>query len=554
MRLFARRRRHLARQYQVAVTIARNMGPAAIDALGLRHLVPRRLRQPVSVPDPASKLRATMEELGPTFVKLGQLLSTRPDLITDPRYLAELSKLQDTAPAIPFEKVRAVIEEELHRPLSEVFEFFSERPLAAASLGQAHTAILKGGTAVVVKVQRPGIGRVIETDMEIIRNSANFVMQRFELARVLNIVDLVEEFHLTMREELDYTREGRNMDRIRENLRTERQICVPRVYWDVTTSRVLTQERIRGVKITDVAAIRDAGIEPHEIAEALGNAFMHQFFIDGFFHADPHPGNLIVTPEGKIALLDFGMVSRVDESTRASVTRLLISFVEQNSRLFADEVLELGRPLRPIDRKRFVIDIDRMLRHYYDIPARDVNLGQIFNDTLRVATVHRLQMPSNFGLLVKVFANIDGITKRLDPDYDYLATARRFLGRAMADRLQWDTLSLDLFRVFEDAKRFLFAFPFRSHQILTKLAEGDLSVQFEHRGIDEMMRHLDRIGNRISYSLVVAALIMGSALFALADVPPFIRGYPVVALAAFVVAAIMGIWLLVAILRSGSLR
>ena len=182
-----------------------------------------------------------------------------------------------------------------------------------------------------------------------------------------------------------------------------------------------------------MAALREAGIEPREIAEALGNAFMHQFFIDGFFHADPHPGNLIVTPEGHIALLDFGMVSRVDESTRASVTRLLISFVEQNSRLFADEVLELGRPLRPIDRKRFVIDIDRMLRHYYDIPARDVNLGQIFNDTLRVATVHRLQMPSNFGLLVKVFANIDGIASAwIRTMTTWHRTA--LLGRAMADR------------------------------------------------------------------------------------------------------------------------
>ncbi|NLC59172.1 MAG: AarF/ABC1/UbiB kinase family protein [Armatimonadetes bacterium] len=554
MRLLRRRWRHVARVTQVAGVIVRYLGYEAADRLGLRHLVPRGIRAPNTVTDPASKLRATIEELGPTFVKLGQLLSTRPDLVTNPRYMEELVKLQDTAPPIPFEKVRHVVEEELQRPLEEAFQFFSAHPLAAASLGQAHTAILPDGTAVVVKVQRPGIRRVIETDLENLQDYARLATARFEWARVLNLVDLVEEFQLTLREELDYTREGRNMDRLRENLKSERRICVPTVHWHLTTARVLTQERIRGTKITEVETLRAKGIDPQELAQALGDAFMRQFFVDGFFHADPHPGNLIVTDEGIIALLDSGMVSRVDESTRSSVTRLLLSFVEQNSRLFAEEVLELGRALRPIDRKEFATDIDRMLRHYYDMPARDVNLGQIFNETLRLAAHHRLQLPGNFGLLVKVFANIDGITKRLDPDYNYLETARRFLGRVLAEQFQWESVSLDLFRAFEDARRLLLGLPAHSDRVLTKLAEGDLRVQLEHQGLPDLTRHLDRIGNRIAYSLVVAALILGSALFALAGVPPEIRGYPVIALAAFGVAVVMGIWLLAAILRSGSLR
>ena len=208
--------------------------------------------------------------------------------------------------------------------------------------------------------------------------------------------------------------------------------------------------------------------------------------------------------------------------------------------------------LRPIDRKEFATDIDRMLRHYYDMPARDVNLGQIFNETLRLAAHHRLQLPGNFGLLVKVFANIDGITKRLDPDYNSLETARRFLGRVLAEQFQWESVSLDLFRAFEDARRLLLGLPAHSDRVLTKLAEGP-AVQLEHQGLPDLTRHLDRIGNRIAQP-VVAALILGSALFALAGVPPEIRGYPVIALAAFGVAVVMGIWLLAAILRSGSLR
>lgn len=553
MLLITRRLRQLGRAAEVARVLVRYGGYHIVDFLGLRQLVPRRMRHPGTPTDFATKLRAAIEELGPTYVKLGQMLSTRPDIVP-PRYLEELVRLQDTAPPVPFAKVRALVEQELGKPLEQAFRYFSETPLAAASLGQAHAALLPDGTAVVVKVQRPGIRRLVERDIEVLYLLAHTAMQRLEHARVVDLVDLVQEFQLTTRAEMDYLQEGRNMERLRENMREIRNIHVPAVYWEWTTSRVLTQERIHGVKITDVDALRAWGINPSDVARTLGNAFMKQIYLDGIFHADPHPGNLIVTDAGVVTLLDFGMVARLDEGMRESITRLFISFAEQDSRYFAEEILELGRPLRPVDRKHFTADTDRVLRQYYDLPAGEVKMGAVLNDTLRLCTNHLIQLPSNFGLVVRTLAHLDGVAKRLDPEFSYLEAARGFLGRVLVEQLHWRTLSMDLYRTAGDLKSLLLRLPLRTNQLMTKLVDGDLKLRLQTEGLDEMRNHLDKIGNRISYSLVVAALLTGSALFALARVPPFIRGYPVIGVATFLVAVVMGIWLLVAILRSGNLR
>ncbi|MDH7571136.1 MAG: AarF/ABC1/UbiB kinase family protein [Armatimonadota bacterium] len=545
--------RHIPRLRQIAGILFRYFGYHVVDYLGMRHLVPSGIRPPGPETDFPSKLRAAIGELGPTFIKLGQVLSTRPDVVP-PRYLEELAKLQDEAPAVSFSRIKALVESELGRPLEALFRYFAETPLASASLGQAHSAILLDGTPVVVKVQRPGIRRVVERDIEILFDMARFLTTRWEQARVVDLVDLVEEFQMTTRAELDYLREGRNMERLREALKSCPRIHVPTVYWDLTTSRVLTMERVRGTKVTDVAGLRERGIDPRAVAQTLGEAFMKQIFLDGFLHADPHPGNIVVLDDGTVTLLDFGMVTRLDESLRDSLTALLMSFAAQDSRLFAEEILELGRALRPIDRKEFTADADRMLRQYYDLPARDINIGVVFNDTLRLCTHHLIQTPSNFGLLVKVLVHLDGIAKVLDPDYSYLENARRFVGRALAERMRWNTLSLDVYRGLSEAKRLILRLPTRGNQVLTRLVDGDLRFQVELKGIEESIRHYDRIGNRISYSLIVAALLIGSGLFAQAQVPPFIRGYPVIAIATFTTAVIMSVWLLVAIIRSGNLR
>lgn len=545
--------RHIARDMQVLGIIARYFGYQVIDSLKLRHRVPPGIRPPAAGTDFAAKLRAAIEELGPTYIKLGQLLSVRPDIVP-PRYLEELAKLQDSAPPVPFAKIKEVVEQELGRPLEQAFRFFAATPIAAASLGQTHEALLPDGTAVVVKVQRPNIRHIVETDIEILFSLARLIMKRYERARVLNLVDLVEEFQFTTRAELDYLREARNMERLRENLRGIRNVHVPNVYWDLTTPRVLTQERVCGTKITNVGQLSARGIEPRQVARTLGEAFMKQIFIDGFFHADPHPGNLVVTDEGVVTLLDFGMMARIDESLRQSIIRLLVSFAEKDSSLFAEEILDLGRALRPIDRKQFIASADRVLRRYYDLPARDVNIGTMLHDILRVSTEYALQTPSNFGLLVKVLAHLDGITKLLDPDYSYLDAIRNFVGRTVLRRVDWEDLLMDVARSAGDVRRLLTRLPLRSDKVLGRLAEGELRLRIEHEGIVDLVRRLDQIGNRLSYSLVVAALLIGSGLFAVARVPPFLRDYPLLTVATFVLAAGMGAWLLVAIIRAGSLR
>jgi ubiquinone biosynthesis protein len=545
--------RHLGRLVEIGrIAVSHGWGPL-LTRVGLGGIL--RIKQKTGGRPPGPiELRTALEELGPTFVKFGQLLSTRPDLVPED-YLKELAKLQDTAPTLPLQDIKKVVRAELGDDPARVYASFDEEPLAAASLAQVHAARLADGSDVIVKVQRPDIRAQIDTDIDILFRLAGLLEQVFDRARTYGAVDIVDEFSLVIHEELDYTREGRNTDRLRENMAEVRDVKVPFVHWELTTPRVLTIERIHGCKVSDIDQLVAQGHDLKSVVQKLSAAFLEQVFVDGFFHADPHPGNIFITPEGEIGLIDVGQVGRLDAEAKTGALRLLIAFQHQDTRRFAEEVVTLGIAREEVDIPRLTRDLLRILREYYDMPARSVNIGQILMKTMDVSANHKVRLPTSFAILGKVLANIDGINRQLDPDFNFTEAAEPYINRGARSEFGTKGLITDFYRAAMDLREFVFNLPEQLGELMRRAVAGTLRIEFKHVGLNELTTRLDKVGTRISFSLIVAAIIVGSSLLVLAGEGPIgWFGFPLIGFIGYLVALVFGIYLLIAIITSGKLR
>lgn len=545
------RRRHLERYLEIGRILAKHGLESLLIRVGLSDLFHTRGVEKGVSPQP-EQVREALEELGPAFVKLGQVLSTRSDLLPA-EYIKELEKLQDRAPGISYEAACRVIEEEFGVRVDQIYSFFDRTPLAAASLGQTHAAILKDGTEVVVKVQRPGVREVIETDLEILIGVAGFVERHFEQSRSYSPVELADEFAITLRNELDYTREGRNGDILRENLKDIEYARIAGTIWEHTSSRVLTAERIRGVKISDLKEIKERGLDRRQIARNLSRIFLKMIFLDGFFHADPHPGNLVAMEDNVIGLLDYGMVGRLDRDLQASVTMLLAEYVDQDSKGFAEAILQVGSAPQDIDRRAFNAEIDRLLRQYYGAPLREVRMGDILQRALGVSSKHGVMLPASLALLVKVMVGVEGIDRLLDLDYDFSSEARPFIQKAVRNELAFSSISRELAESLLYWKSLILSLPNRTSQVLDRMADGNFRVVFHHEGLEKPSRDIDRSANRLSLAMISSATIISSSVVVAAQVGPFWRGYPIIGLLGFLLSVIFGAWLMLSIIRAGRL-
>ena len=546
-----RKRRHLERYLEIGRILTKHGWENLLSRLGLAGIFRLRDRRGGVPPGPV-QVRETVEELGPTFIKLGQILSTRPDLIP-PEYATELEKLQDEAPPFPSVEAIAVIEEEFRQPIADTFRSFKETPLAGASLGQTHTAVLMDGSDVVVKVQRPGIRQVIETDLEILAGIARTLENHLKQARILGLADLVEEFAITLRQELDYTHEGRNGDTLKKNFADTPTVRIAATIWDRTTSRVLTSERISGIKITDLQAIDVHGYSRKQIAENLSGAIFKMVFIDGYFHADPHPGNLFVLHEGVIAFLDYGMVGKLDRELKTFVTMLIAEYIQQDSAGFSEVLLAMGSAPSDLDRKRFILEIDRLLRQYYGAALRDIRIGEMLRKALRISAKHNVRLTASLSLLVKALVIVEGIDRLLDPDFDFASEARPFIGQSVRNELKFSTLKEQAYHSLLYLKWLLLELPHRTSEVLDRMAEGTFRVIFKHEGLEEPMHELDRSANRLSFAIMASATIIGSALIVSSKVGPLWRGYPLLGLIGFGLSFILAAWLMISIIRAGKL-
>jgi ubiquinone biosynthesis protein len=492
-----------------------------------------------------------LEELGPTFIKMGQILSTRPDLLP-PAYIAELTRLRDDVPPGPWEPVRAQIEEELEAPLKELFASFDPEPIAAASLAQVHVATLTDGTSVAVKVQRPGIKSTIETDLEILFDVARLLQNRTALGELYDLPGIVEEFAATLRAELDFQREGRNADRFRRNFAEEPYLYIPKVHWDYTTRRVLVLERIEGVKIDDVEALDAAGCDRRRVALHATRMIIKEILEDGFFHADPHPGNFVVMEDEVIGAMDFGMVGYLGRRDRADLIRLYIHAMQLDEERVVDQLIRMGMVERRADLDRLRRDIGRLLRKYQGLPLKAIRAQEVMKEATPIAFRHHLRLPSELWLLGKTLTMMEGVGLKLYPDFDPFAVSEPYVRHFIQQVFSPATWGPALLESAAEWGSMIELIPRIGTRLLTQVERGELEVTIRHKGLGQSLARLDRLANRISLSLLLAAMIVGLALL----VPAFRlveQGGIAIALLilGFGGVTLLGIWVIISILRSG---
>ncbi|TMF43581.1 MAG: AarF/ABC1/UbiB kinase family protein [Chloroflexi bacterium] len=547
----------LERASQIALVLAHHELWSLVEILDLGRFVPFHLRRSPppqggnpELHTPPEHLCAALEELGPTFMKLGQMLSTRDDLLP-PAYQRELATLQDAAPTIPFETVRETIAAELGQPLEHAFATFESMPLAAASIGQAHLATLQDGTAVVVKVRRPGAVEQVDEDLKLLHSLATVASHHSELAKQYDVVGLVQEFDQSLRAELDYLREGHNAERFARNFAGEKMVQIPRVFWETTTSRVLTQERIHGIKVTDLAALQAAGIDRTALSKRGAQIFLKMVFEDGFFHADLHPGNLFIEEGGHIGLIDFGMVGSVDKQTREELGLLLSGVTSQNTDRLVDALLELGATQQPVDRAALCRDLEHVLSQFVDQPLSALPLGPLLTEMFSIVRRHHLVLPSRLTMLLKTTITTEGMAVQLDPSFNLVEALTPYVKRLMLQENSPVAWASRFGKAVPDLLWLATELPLLVRQLVGDLDRGSLKIAVQPTGLDSTFNRAERIANRIVLGSIVAAFIIALAVLLSVAHP---GGSPVWSGAltiGFVVAAVLGLYLVWSIFRSG---
>lgn len=464
-------------------------------------------------------LRLALEELGTTFIKLGQILSTRADLLP-PEYLVELAKLQDGAAPVPFEEIQEVLVTELGQPIEHIFTQFDPVPLAAASIGQAHTATLGDGTEVVVKVRRPGVVEQVNEDLEILKELAATASRHWSLAEQYDLTGVVEEFSQTLRRELDYLREAHNAERFAINFATDSHIHVPHVFWAATTSRVLTLERIRGVKINDLNALDEQGTDRRWLADYATNVVLKMVCEDGFFHADPHPGNFFIEPNGTIGLIDFGMVGVIDEQIQELLAELLIAIDRHDTDRLVDVFLELGVTRKRIDRASVRRDIDQLLTTYWELPLKELKVTALLNDVYSIMRRHHLHLPSNLALLLKTVIMIEGLGVTLDPEFHFPKVLTPYTEQLVLRQYSPIRWGRNFRRSSLELAKFAAEMPQHLRRIASAAENGNLQIGMRPEGFDPVLDRLERIANRIVLGVIASAFINGLAVLVSVYRPP----------------------------------
>jgi len=549
--------RHMQRYRQIITVLFKYGFGDLIDALKIEQyieiglqMISRKRREKIETLSRAVRVRMVLEELGPTFLKMGQILSTRPDLLPV-EFMQELSKLQDEVPPFSYPEAEAVIKEELQKPVKQIFSSFTEQPLAAASIGQVHQAKTPDGKNVVVKIQRPGIQRTIEVDLEIMMHLASLMERHLEGWDIQHPTRVVEEFAHTLERELDYTLEAAHTERFARQFEDEPAVYVPQVYREATTSRVLTMEHISGVKASDIDRLEKEGLDRSEIARQGLNLIMKQIFVHGFFHADPHPGNIFVLPDNVICYIDFGMMGRLDLETRERFADLIMSIVHRDEREAAKALLRLTLSEEEPDYSALQRDAAEFMDKHCYRPLKDVELGPLLHQLLAIATRHRLGIPPGLFLMIKALSTVEGLGRMLDPDLDVIEQAAPFIKRIQLNRIHPGRIGKDMLDSGTDLIHLLKDIPGEVRTILKLARQGKVKMEFEHCGLEPMIAANDRISNRLSFAVVLASLVIGSGLIVLSDIPPKWHEIPVIGLIGFLFAGFMGFWLLISIIRSG---
>ncbi|MDH3808854.1 MAG: AarF/UbiB family protein [Desulfuromonadales bacterium] len=504
-----------------------------------------RLSQP-------QRLRLVMEELGPTFIKLGQLLSTRPDVL-DKAYILEFSKLQDKVPAVSFEEINAQIQRELGYPAEELFAEFSTKPLAAASIAQVHRGKLKSGEEVVFKVRRPGIVKIVETDIDVLMGLAYLIEQHVPTMALYDPVGLVKEFRRSIMRELNFTREGRTVDRFAVNFAESETVYTPKIFWDYTGDIVLTMEYVDGIKISALEELTAQGYDLKEIARRGADAFLKQVLDFGLFHADPHPGNVFILPDQVICMLDYGMVGRLGQDLKDQLIDLLQALLNRDVNRIISQLLYSGELTDDSDMKNLRRDLHEFIEDYYDIVLQDIKVGKLLTEFIEILTHHRIHFPADFMILAKALVIMEGVGRQLDPEFNMINHMRPYVNKLVFERFSPKNISEQAGRIVQAYSSLAKNLPQDIKEFVNRLNRNQFKIDLEHRGLEKLVTDLDRSSNRVSFAVVIGSLIVGSSLVMQIDKGPMILGFPLLGLLGYSIAGFLGLWLAIGILRSGRL-
>lgn len=527
-----------------------------------KDAVEKELPFKAGLPSPL-RIRLVLEELGPSFIKLGQLMSTRADIFP-PEYIEELIKLQDSVPAISFQDVRSVIERELHKPLGEIFAEIDSDALAAASVAQVHLAKMFTGEKVAVKVIRPGIAKKIREDIRLMYYIADRIERVFEISRILGLGNIVREFERTIFRELDMHIEAGNIEKFAHNFKGDEEIYIPQVYWDYTSKSVLVMEYIEGIKMDEVETIKAHGIDPKEVALIGLRSFSKQLMEFGFFHADPHPGNTIVMYDGRVGLVDFGITGYLDEETMRHVANIFLGYAEHDYDMVMDALEGAGLiNEETMDLVEFRVDLKDMSESFYGRSLQYISVVDVYDQIIQLVLKYHVRMPRNLLLLLKTFIQTEALGKILGSDASILEVTRPYAKKMVQRGYDARKVFRNFDRDFRVIGGHIKGIPRFIHDILRQTAQGRQRIELRHSGLERLDRHFEKGTNRLTVGMIISASLLAAALVlnaAQAAVPPVslfgsqpISIAAVLGLLGYVIATILGIWLIISIYRSGKL-
>ncbi|MBN1785728.1 MAG: AarF/ABC1/UbiB kinase family protein [Candidatus Methanofastidiosa archaeon] len=546
---------YLNRYRQIAQIMTKHGMGYFVDQIGLSRFLPKGRISGEEKRMPKRSLAVTyrmiLEELGPTYIKLGQILSTRPDIVSK-EYVEEFSKLQDDVEPVPFGQISVEIEKELNRPLSEVFESIDEKPIASASIGQVHKAILKNGDKVAVKVQKPGIERTIKVDLEIMRSFSGSVGNMMAGRSPYKPEEIVEEFAKAIKRELDYNIEASNAKRFGHDFENIKEVKIPRIYDKYTTKRLLVMEYIDGVKVSNLLKGGYGPEERKRIADIGAKAILKMIYENGFFHADPHPANIFVIDKDTIAFLDFGIVGKISRKNRKVLISLLVSIINHKSAKIADTIISMTNSQLK-NRDEFVWDIEDLLDIYLGKDLEEIDVGEFIDKLTTVSKQYGIKMPQNLVLLGKAILMIEGIGRQLDPQFNVANLTRPYAQKMVKEELGPTNIIREWFENIADSGEMLIGLPDKIDNIITNLGNGEFKVGLSKNTSDSLSLHFEKSINRLSFSIVAAGMILASSVLFMTNIGPKAYDMPIIGLLGFVISFALGIGLIRGIMQSGKL-
>ncbi len=556
--MLGKRMKHAHRYQEIISAFLRNGFGYIVKELGLTEMlsIPRKmagLNNDVSSRTIGQRIRTFLEDLGPTFIKLGQIASTRRDIIPE-HIIVELEKLQDRVPPFPFEQVHSIIENELGDQLDRLFAEFNETPLATASIGQVHWARLHTGEEIAIKVQRPNIRPIIETDIEILEDLARLMESRLSWAKRYRLYEMIEEFSKALQAELDYHVEGNNSEKIANQFNNQANIRIPDIYWDFSTKKVLTMEYIKGTKISQLKELDLLGYDRKIIAKRVTNSMLHQILIEGFFHGDPHPGNMMVLPDEVVVFMDFGMVGRLTSDMKYQLASLVISLKRGDTSGIIKAISKMGILPDQINMSLLRADVDELKDKYYHLPLSQISLGEAVNDLFTVSFYHQIQIPADMTMLGKALLTVERVVADLDPDFNMVQAAEPFGQRLLLDRYHPKKIVKNTWNQLIEYTEIITELPKNIKDFSDTLKKGKFRLEVTMPDIHLLLEKLDRISNRLSFSIVLLAfsiimvgLIVGSSI---SGQSTLLWRLPAIEIG-FGIALLMLIWLLYSIFKSG---